>query len=67
MGSGASRLKSVNSHGDRGVVVAKRRTDVTFGCAVEFRVSKVSTVTGSRGVESDIKVQGDASVNSIYT
>ena len=30
---GSSRLKSVNSHRDRGVVVAKRRTVVTFGLA----------------------------------
>ena len=46
---GSSRLKSVNSHRDRGVVVAKRRTVVTFGPASGLCVSKVSTVTGIGG------------------
>ena len=48
---GSSRLKSVNSHRDSGggVVVAKRRTVVTFGFVSFRRVSKVSTVTGIRG------------------
>ena len=43
---GSSRLKSVNRHRDRGVVVAKRRTVVTFGLVSGLRVSKVSTDTG---------------------
>ena len=47
---GSSRLKSVNGHRDRGVVVAKRRTAVTFGLVLRLRVSKVSTVTGIGGV-----------------
>ena len=46
----SSRLKSVNSHRDRGVVVAKPRTVVTFGLVSSLRVSKVSTVTGIGGV-----------------
>ena len=33
----SSRPKSVNSHRDRGVVVAKPRTVVTFGVQVLFR------------------------------
>ena len=37
---GSSRLTSVNSLGDRGVVVAQRRAVVTFGLALRFRVSK---------------------------
>ena len=41
--------KSVNSHGDRGVVVAKPRTVVTFGRVSALCVSKVSTVTGIGG------------------
>ena len=45
----SSRLKSVNRHRDRGVVVAKRRTVVTFGLVLRLRVSKVSTVTGIGG------------------
>ena len=47
---GSSRLNGVNSHRDRGVVVAKRRTVVTFGLASCRRVSKVSTVIGIGGV-----------------
>ena len=44
---GSSRLKSVNSHRDPGkVLVAKRRSVITFGVASGLRVSKVSTVTG---------------------
>ena len=48
---GSSRLKSINSTvtGIRGVVVAKRRTVVTFGLVLRLRVSKVSTVTGIGG------------------
>ena len=38
------------SQGSGGVVVAKRRTVVTFGLAFGIRVSKVSTVRGSGGV-----------------
>ena len=38
------------SQGSGGVVVAKRRTVVTFGLASGLRVSKVSTVTGIGGV-----------------
>ena len=38
------RLKSVNSHRDRGVVVAIPRTVVTFGLVSGRRVSKVSIV-----------------------
>ena len=45
-----SHYKSVNSHRDRGVVVAKPRTVVTFGLVSGRRVSKVSTVTGIGGV-----------------
>ena len=45
-----SHCKSVNSHRDRGVVVAKPRTVVTFGLVLRLRDSKVSTVTGSGGV-----------------
>ena len=45
-----SHHKSVNSHKDRGVVVAKPRTVVTFGLVLRLRVSKVSTVTGIGGV-----------------
>ena len=37
-----------NSHRDRGVLVAKRRTVVTFGLVPGLRVSKVSTVFNSR-------------------
>ena len=44
----SSRLKSVTGIG--GVVVAKRRTVVTFGLVSGGRVSKVSTVTGIGGV-----------------
>ena len=47
---GSSRLKNVSSHRDRGVVVAKRRTVVTFGLVSGLRVSKVATVTGIGGV-----------------
>ena len=47
---GSSHLKSVNSHRDRGVVVAKRRTVITFGLALGRRVSKVSTFTEIGGV-----------------
>ena len=47
---GSSRLKSVNSHRDRGVLVAKPRSVVTFRLASGLRVSKVSTVTGIGGV-----------------
>ena len=47
---GSSRLKSVNSHRDRGVLVAKPRTVVTFGLIPGLRVSKVSAVTGIGGV-----------------
>ena len=45
-----SHYKSVNSRGDRGVVVAKPGTVVTFGLVSGVRVSKVSTVAGIRGV-----------------
>ena len=48
---GSSRLKSVNSHRDPwGVVVAKRKTVVTFGLVSGLRVSKVSTATRIGGV-----------------
>ena len=43
-------LKSVNSHKDRGVVVTKPRTVVTFGLVSRLPVSNVSTVTGIGGV-----------------
>ena len=42
--------KCQQSQGSGGVVVAKRRTVVTFGLVSGLRVSKVSTVTGIRGV-----------------
>ena len=42
--------KCQQSRGSGGIVVAKRRTVVTFGCVSSLRVSKVSTVTGSGGV-----------------
>ena len=42
--------KCQQSQGSGGVVVAKRRTVVTFGLAFRRLVSKVSTVTGIRGV-----------------
>ena len=45
----SSRLASVNSHRDPGVVVAKRRTVVTFGLVSRLRISQVSTVTGIGG------------------
>ena len=40
---------SQKSQGSGGVVVAKRRTVVTFGLVSRLRVSKASTVTGIRG------------------
>ena len=46
---GSSRFKSVNSHRDRGAVVSKRRTVVTFGLVSGLCVSKVSTVTDRGG------------------
>ena len=45
----SSRLKSVNSHKDRGFVVAKPRTVVTFDSS-RVCVAKVSTVTRIGGV-----------------
>ena len=42
--------KCQQSQGSGGVVVAKRRTVVTFGLVSALRVSKVSTVTGIAGV-----------------
>ena len=42
--------KCQQSQGSRGVVVAKRRSVVTFGLVSGLRVSKVSTVTGIGGV-----------------
>ena len=42
----SSRLKSVNSYRERGFVVAKPRTVVTFGLVSGLHVSKVLTVTG---------------------
>ena len=44
-----SYYKSVNSHRNRGVVVVKPKTVVTFGLVLRLRVSKVSTVTGIGG------------------
>ena len=41
--------KCQQSQGSGGVVVAKRRTVVTFGLVLRLRVSKVSTVTGIGG------------------
>ena len=46
----SSRFKSVNSHRDRGALLAKCRTVVTFGLANGPRISKVSTVAGMVGV-----------------
>ena len=43
-----SKVSTVTRIG--GVVVAKRRTVVTFGLVLRLRVSKVSTVTGIGGV-----------------
>ena len=47
----ASHVKSVNSRRDGRVLVAKRRTVVTFGHGLAFgrRISKLLTVTGIRG------------------
>ena len=45
----SSRLKSVNSHRDRGGVDAKRRTVVTFGLVSGLRVSKVPTQSQGSG------------------
>ena len=47
---GSPRLESVNSHGDRGGPGREPQTVVTFGLVSDLRVSKVSTVTGIRGV-----------------
>ena len=41
--------KCQQSQGSRGVLVAKRRSVVTFGLVSGLRVSKVSTVTGIQG------------------
>ena len=46
----SSRLKSVNSHRDRGGGGRETSTVVTFGLVLRLRVSKVSTVTGIGGV-----------------
>ena len=46
---GSLRLKSVNGHRPRGVVVAKPRTVVTFGLASGLCVSKASTVRDRGG------------------
>ena len=39
---GSSHFKNVNSHRDRGGLVAKRKSVVTFGLALGRRVSKMS-------------------------
>ena len=46
----SSRLKRVNSHGDRGVVVARRRAVVSLGLAFGLRVSNVSNSHRDRAV-----------------